>query len=387
MLETSYNIAKDFYPDIEHYVYDFDRRTFVDQRTDESIDRKDFDGISEGLRRESPLRYSGGSATLARAALFNTLLRGEGGSGWPRIVAGLGDQLSGRGLDPALKRLFYSKTSPSFEGLSVSAVSEAIAGPLAKLKNIPDVRVVQDQSEIHEVEAKLKSAAERFMRDGDREALRELESFDRNPVEGAYIDGTLWLVAGSIKTADRATAVLAHEAVGHMSVEQMLDAADSALMPRLIKNVKLLDKAGNRYIRELAAAVDKTQPGLSADQRAKEIIAQIRAFWRITNSSRLNPNSSIIATGRSFYGHSGYYSAAACVIAFNLAMLRVPSCTIAATHCSAWYPVGHLLPHPYGEVAFVLAEQLLSDDDWKNVDVRAFQPDVEGAGHPRPRLP
>ncbi len=275
MLETSYNIAKDFYPDIENFVYDFDRRTFVDQRTDEPVDREGFKELSKELRAVKPTRYSGGSATLARAALFNTLLRGEGGSGWPRIVAGLGDQLSGRGLDPALKRLFYSKTSPSNEGLSVSDVKEAIAGPLAKLKNIPDVRVVQDQSEIPEVEAKLKSAAERFLKDGDKEALRELESFDLNPVEGAYVDGTLWIVAGSIKTADRARAVLAHEAVGHMSVEQMLDAADTALMPRLIKNVKLLDKAGNRYIRELAAAVDKTQPGLSADQRAKEIIAQI----------------------------------------------------------------------------------------------------------------
>ena len=156
----------------------------------------------------------------------------------------------------------------------VEQVEGWIAEPLSKLQNIPNVRVVADQFEIPEVESRLNSLRERAL-NLDAEAAREIDSFFRNPVEGAYIDGEIWLVASSLPTKKRALEVLAHESVGHLSVEQMLDASDPELLPKLLKQVNLLDKAGNPYITELGQIVDRRQPGIAKDQRAKEIIALI----------------------------------------------------------------------------------------------------------------
>lgn len=111
MLTTAYNAAKHYVPDLEHLTYDFDRREFVDTRTGEGRSGIDLARIFRQQRGEpgSPARYFGGSSTAARAALFNTLVQGTGKEGWSGVVAALGRQLQGDGLDPALKRIFYSR--------------------------------------------------------------------------------------------------------------------------------------------------------------------------------------------------------------------------------------------------------------------------------------
>lgn len=111
MLTTAYNAAKHYVPDLEHLTYDFDRREFVDTRTGEG---RSGAALARIFRQErdaagTPARYFGGSATAARAVLFNTLVRDTGKAGWSGVVAQVGRQLSGDGLDPALKRVLYSR--------------------------------------------------------------------------------------------------------------------------------------------------------------------------------------------------------------------------------------------------------------------------------------
>jgi hypothetical protein len=89
-------------------------------------------------------------------------------------------------------------------------------------------------------------------------------------VEGAWYSGnTVYLVADNLPNAKRVQEVLAHEAIGHAALEAMLG---KELMADLVKNVQNLEKS-SRLIKQIAVQVDRTQPGLSADRRAKEIVA------------------------------------------------------------------------------------------------------------------
>lgn len=137
--------------------------------------------------------------------------------------------------------------------MTVSQVNNAIAEPLKKLKNVT-VKVVQSADAIP----------------GLTDAQRQFAD-----IEGAYDDGIIYLVADNLKSAARALRVLIHEAVGHYGIEGMLNEVDPALFPRLLKQIRLLEKGGNRFIKELGQIVDERQPGLNANDRAAEIIALI----------------------------------------------------------------------------------------------------------------
>ncbi|MDB5814417.1 MAG: hypothetical protein JWN23_1534 [Rhodocyclales bacterium] len=135
MLTTSYNAARYYVPELEHLTYDFDRREFVDTRTGAGRSGIDLARIFRKQRGESgsPARYFGGSSTAARAALFNTLVQGTGKEGWSGTVAALSRQLQGDGLDPALKRIFYSRAgSPDDVKPGRAARIEAIINRGAK---------------------------------------------------------------------------------------------------------------------------------------------------------------------------------------------------------------------------------------------------------------
>ena len=91
-------------------------------------------------------------------------------------------------------------------------------------------------------------------------------------VEGAWYSGrTVYLVADNLPNAKRVQEVLAHEGVGHAALESMLG---TELMNVLIKNVQNLEKT-SPLVKKIAAQVDRTQPGLSAGNRAKEIVAMM----------------------------------------------------------------------------------------------------------------
>jgi hypothetical protein len=91
-------------------------------------------------------------------------------------------------------------------------------------------------------------------------------------VEGAWYSGnTVYLVADNLPNAKRVQEVLAHEGVGHAALEGMLG---SDLMKVLVQNVQNLEKT-SKLVQEIAARVDKSQPGLTAERRAKEIVAMM----------------------------------------------------------------------------------------------------------------
>jgi len=106
-----------------------------------------------------------------------------------------------------------------------------------------------------------------------------LQSVDELPdntapsdVEGMWISGrTVYLIADNLPNAKRVQQVLAHEAIGHALLEEMLG---PELMAVLIKNIQNLEKTSS-LVKGIAARVDQTQPGLSPERRAKEIVANM----------------------------------------------------------------------------------------------------------------
>lgn len=91
-------------------------------------------------------------------------------------------------------------------------------------------------------------------------------------VEGAWFSGnTVYLVADNLPNAQRVQEVLAHEAIGHAALEGMLG---KELMGVMVQNVQNLEKT-SKVVQGIAAQVDRTQPGLSPERRAKEIVAMM----------------------------------------------------------------------------------------------------------------
>ena len=91
-------------------------------------------------------------------------------------------------------------------------------------------------------------------------------------VEGAWYSGnTVYLVADNLPNAQRVQEVLAHEAIGHAALEAMLG---KDLMKVLTTNVAKLEQTSD-LVKKIAAQVDRTQPGLSPERRAKEIVAMM----------------------------------------------------------------------------------------------------------------
>lgn len=144
------------------------------------------------------------------------------------------------------KRKGGSAGLPSRAGaVTEGQTAEAVRSQLVALEGI-NVQVVQSASQLPEASAPA-------------------------DVEGVWYSGnTVYLVADNLPNATRVQQVLAHEAIGHAAMEAMLG---PKLMAELINNVQNLEKTGQRLVRDVAAQVDRTQPGLSADRRAKEIIA------------------------------------------------------------------------------------------------------------------
>ena len=115
-----------FAPELQHVIYDFESRQFIDTRTGERRTDEDVESLAERLSGASPARYLGGSATQARAALVNTLAREQGKEGWRRVLASLVDQLQGRGLDPELHKRLYARNAPAASGLSADQFRAAL---------------------------------------------------------------------------------------------------------------------------------------------------------------------------------------------------------------------------------------------------------------------
>lgn len=98
-----------------------------------------------------------------------------------------------------------------------------------------------------------------------------LESRNAYDVEGFYDPKTkrVILIADNL-SPERAVEVARHEVIGHYGIENMLGKDEMSLVAgRVIK----AEKDGNKVIADLAKQVDLSQPGLTPEKRAKEIIA------------------------------------------------------------------------------------------------------------------
>lgn len=200
-----------------------------------------------------------GSATLKRAALTNTLVSEASGEVRGRNVGLARAKLHG-GLDTALRKILYaaSETRPS-AGFSVSDTEKAIADVRAKWSGA-DIHVVQSTKDLP-------------------------SSAVPSNISGAYLgNGKIYLVADNIRDADHANEVLAHEAIGHLAAEELLDQDE---YKRALNNLILLEKSGNRIVKDLAEQVDQIQPGLSEEDRAKEIAALSVENGQYKNSGAL----------------------------------------------------------------------------------------------------
>jgi hypothetical protein len=96
-----------------------------------------------------------------------------------------------------------------------------------------------------------------------------------NDVEGMYSNGEIWINTNAINSESRLREVFAHEAIGHMSVESMLNEVDKTLFPKLITQVKTLNKTGNKYIRGIWNDVKESQPDIDDTAMAGEVLAFI----------------------------------------------------------------------------------------------------------------
>jgi hypothetical protein len=129
MLLASYNAAAKFMPEALDVVYDFDRRAFY--RGSQQVDRASLQGLARravGDGAGAGERYYAGSATTARVALVNSVVRATREGGWDGVLDNLVRQLSGAGLDPELRRILYAREPASWprRGSTPEAIRAAL---------------------------------------------------------------------------------------------------------------------------------------------------------------------------------------------------------------------------------------------------------------------
>jgi soluble lytic murein transglycosylase-like protein/GNAT superfamily N-acetyltransferase len=135
MLQASYNAATQNVPEIAHHVYDFDRQEFVDTRTGRGRDRRGLTRLPGAGRSGTDSSYHSGSATLARAAIFNTVVRGKSEKVRANGLAIVGSLISRPGLEKNLRDVFYSIAKP--------AAPDNAPQPVRWGVEIPDARVAR----------------------------------------------------------------------------------------------------------------------------------------------------------------------------------------------------------------------------------------------------
>lgn len=152
-------------------------------------------------------------------------------------------------FDSNNNNILFSKTEnakQNSEGMTVEQVQQSISNDKANENAV----VVQSVSDLPE-------------------NVRNEASSD---TEGVYIsDGRVYLVGDNL-TPERAVEVARHEVIGHYGIEKMLG---GELMDKTVNQVIDALARGNKTLEETAKEVDKRQPGLSKEARAKEIIAMM----------------------------------------------------------------------------------------------------------------
>jgi len=122
LLKFSRDLLAREMPEAADLVYDFETQEYRNERTGENLDEAAFRDLAGNSRGARAARA--GYSTLKRAALLNTLVRATGPEGRRNILGQVVRQLR-EGLDPDLKRIFYSRKSPPGSRPASAAPSQA----------------------------------------------------------------------------------------------------------------------------------------------------------------------------------------------------------------------------------------------------------------------
>lgn len=267
MLKASYNAIKQQIPAIEQVVYDFDAKAFRDTRDGQPVTDADF----EILRNSPGARAArAGRATLKRAAFTGTFLRGVRGQApeAKRLLEGLVRQLREGVTGSPLERVLYKRpieARPS-AGLSVSDVRAAIDPIRAKWKNGPRVQVHATADDIpaklrNNIEHQVNIAASSKQVDveaGVKEILSELH--------GAYLNGSVHIIADKMRDAEHAQFTLLHEALGHAGLHGLFGKELSPLLNRIYLT--------NANVRREAAKI-MNEFGYDKERATEEVLAEM----------------------------------------------------------------------------------------------------------------
>ncbi len=260
LAEVSYSSIVRRVPELANIGYNVVSRRFEDADGNEVSDKR----FVELATRPGARAARAGRDTLKRTALINTLVQTSGSEGRSRVLGELLRQ-SGQHLDPALRRIFYSRPEARPQGgLSASRVREILARPLSRLSDTIPIEIVQSVDDL---------------------------PFDApSDTRGVYDNGKVWLVADQLTEAD-ARRILTHEVVGHLGLEEMLG---PDAFKKLVRDIQLMKRAGNKDIQRAALRVFDTHGKLDAETEAKEILAylaengiQISLLRRIVAQIRL----------------------------------------------------------------------------------------------------
>lgn len=125
-------------------------------------------------------------------------------------------------------------------------------------KNAPGVNVVQSESDLP---AHLQS---------------QIEMDDAaGTIWGLHDRDQVYLVADNIASKREAISFLAHEAVGHYGIQEMLESQSPGLYQKLLDRVKWLQAKEDKRITALEAEVEASYGDLDEDTLAAEIVAKI----------------------------------------------------------------------------------------------------------------
>lgn len=286
MLMASYNAAIRHVPELKNIVYAPDSRQFIDRRTGERFSRENFRELSARLRASPGARYLGGSSTLARAALINSLVSEADPENRRGLMASFGDQLRRGELDFELGGLLYS-TRKSL--ISASLVEH----PHGWGVTMQDLHAVIDP-----ITEKLAGRRVTLLQDGndlpakitDDMAARGISP---DAVEGVFHNGELFLIANNLRDPDRAVSVLMHEAE-HFGLRGMFGRGlDPVLMQIIRSNEPALKYAAayakrhstNEHQVPLVVGAEEYLASLAEEDRAKlkgwdKFIAYVRQWLR-----------------------------------------------------------------------------------------------------------
>lgn len=181
-----------------------------------------------------------------------------------------------------LKSAQKATSDANSHGFKTDRAKEIAAELKQKYPNIPDVQLYDNHNDlpinqkyIDEVNQQARDKIDAISNAKSMGETMAALSLKVNEIQGVYQNGEIMINLDAIMDEAHFRRIYAHEAIGHLSVESMLNEVDPALLPKLIKQIQALNKMGNKYIKGVWQDVESNQPGIGADNTAKEVLAYI----------------------------------------------------------------------------------------------------------------